>query len=123
MSDTGFGGLEERLRGMSAELTRSAASMQSAMEEARARTFDVVSPDGTATVRVDGRSRVLDLTVTTRQGGRDPRALEQQLVAVLNDALTRARTETGAAVMESMPGNLRQSMERTTEQNRRDPRA
>jgi len=100
-----------RLRLVADELGGLSSRLHSAADAAQGRNYRVGDPDGLADVVVDGRPRVVGLTLHADALRTAPDELDRLLTGVLNDALTRARAGTREALFDALPDAVRTEAE------------
>lgn len=110
MSD--FNELGGRLDSIATELGELSQRLQSAGEQAQARTFRVADPDGLAEAVVDGRPRVVELSLHPDALRAGPDGVDRLLTGLLNDGIDQARQATGQAMLEALPEQVRAEVER-----------
>lgn len=103
---TDDGDIGSGLRMVAEQLHQASGRLERAVAEAQARTCTAAAPSGQAEVTADGRGRVVEVRLSTRRGRRT--GLERELLATLNEALGRARTEANAAMTAALPASLRE---------------
>jgi DNA-binding protein YbaB len=81
------------------------------LDEARRQEYRASDRDGLAEVTVDGRPRVIGIKLhpDALRAGQDE--IDRLLTGLLNEALGEARTRTRAAMLETLPAELRVTAE------------
>lgn len=80
-------------------------------QAAQERTFRAGDDDGLAEIQVDGRPRVLGLSLHAEALRRHPDELDRLLTGLINEALTDARTATQQAIFAALPPSVRRDIE------------
>jgi DNA-binding protein YbaB len=96
------GALAGDLRALAERLRVTSDEVQSATQHAQARVVRLGDEDGLAEVKVDGRPRVREISLSPTVL-RDADRLDQLLTALLNRALGEARAHTQEAVRSALP--------------------
>lgn len=124
-SDNGPGSRD--LGGLSQDLYRVADNLQQTGEQLREATqaaadlsFEVSTPDGLVRVAASGNRRLTSIDLTTRLMERGPQTLGTTVMAAINEVLGQARLGSQAALMNGLPMELRDDVERVVEQARRE---
>jgi DNA-binding protein YbaB len=111
MSSFDPGELGAGLNAIAGQLSEMSERWRQALDEARHREFRASDDDGLAEVTVDGRPRVTGIRLhpDALRAGQDE--LDRLLTTLLNEALGEARTQTRAAMLDTLPGDLRREVE------------
>ena len=112
MADFDPGELGGQLRRVAGELDGLSERLQTATDAAHARDYRAADREGLAEVVVDGRPRVVSVTLHADALRDGPDELDRLLTGLLNDALTQARAGTRDAVFEALPAGVRTEVER-----------
>ncbi len=115
-----LGGLSQDLHRVANNLQRAGQQLREATQAAADQSYEVSTPDGLVRVTASGTRRLTSIDLTTRLMERDPKTLGTTVVAAINEVLGQARVGSQAGLMNGLPMELRDDVERVVEQARRE---
>jgi DNA-binding protein YbaB len=115
-----LGGLSRDLSRVADNLQRTGEQLREATQAAADQSYEVSTPDGLVRVTANGSRRLTAVDLTTRLVERDPKTVGTTVMAAINEVLGQARTGSQAALMNGLPMELRDDVERVVEQARRE---
>jgi DNA-binding protein YbaB len=113
-----LGGLGQDLQRVADNLQRTGQQLRDATQAAADLSFEVNTPDGLVRVTASGNRRLTSIDLTTRLMERDANSLGTTVMAAINEVLGQARLGSQAALMNGLPMELRDDVERVVDQAR-----
>jgi DNA-binding protein YbaB len=115
-----LGAMGDQFNWLADDLRRQADQLRQAVDGAAGGSYQAESPDGLVRVTVDGRRRVTSVDISPYALRQDPESLDRLLTATVGDALGQARAGAEQALLDGLPPALRDSIQTTVEDGRRE---